>query len=81
MTWIKNYQMIEEEDSMQGRNEFEELIEHIRYQVEEERINHYIHRALGNMDKNSDLKKIIKTIADESHGEDFVIRINIEING
>ncbi len=72
--------MTEEDVNMHG-NEFEELIEHIRYQVEEERVNHYIHRAVSNMDKKSDLKDVIKAIVDEAHEEDFVIRISIEING
>lgn len=74
------FQMTEEDVNMQ-RNEFEELIEHIRYQVEEERVNHYIHRAVSNMDEKIDLKDVIKAIVDEAHEEDFVIRINIEING
>ncbi len=66
---------------MQGRNEFEELIEHIRYQVEEARVNQYIHRAVSDMGEQNDLKAIIKTIADASQGEDFVIRITISVNG
>lgn len=74
------FQMTEEDVNMQ-RNEFEELIEHIRYQVEEERVNHYIHRAVSNMDEKIDLKDVIKAIVDEAHEEDFVIRISIEING
>lgn len=66
---------------MQERNEFEELIEHIRYQVEEARVNQYIHRAVSDMGEQNDLKEIIRTIADASQGEDFVIRITISVNG
>lgn len=76
-TWI----LTEEVDSMQRRNEFEELIEHIRYQVEEARVNQYIQKAVSNMGEQNDLKEIIRTIADASQGEDFVIRITIDING